>query len=335
MAQINQIWHFVSCQKHLKILSGWPKKFIVTACGGANIWAKWSISIGSNIFLLEDKCLSALLTKVLSFHWRVVPKMWKIIVYPWNSPGIFQCKFVTLEICTVIAEASFELEFQNPHFANLNAVKQQELLDKRQSDKTRMATKSYVKLLEEYLEYKSMKQLEEITDTELPQVLFSFYTNVCKEDGEIYKLASIKCIRASLNRYFKEKRSIDVIQDPRFIQANEMFRAVIVETKCQGKAVTISKRVIKKADMEIIANHFNHNHQAEPDPKLLQRNVIFNILYFFVRRGRENLHMMKKNWFKISLDPENDTRFLEQVQDKLDKNHGPKDTNLMKAACMS
>ncbi len=190
---------------------------------------------------------------------------------------------------------------------------------KRQAKKTRLATKGHLRLLEEYFKEKSMPKLDDISDTELPRALYSFYTNVRKEDGDMYKLASIKCIRASLNRHIKEKRGIDIIQDPRFIQANEMFRAVTVEMKKQGKAVTILKRVLEPSDMEIIAQHFNHNHEEEPDPRLLQQSVVFNILYFFIHHGRENLPAMQKTWFKVSVNPSNNCKFLEQVQDEMDK----------------
>ena len=39
----------------------------------------------------------------------------------------------------------------------------------------------------------------------------------------MYSVQSIEYIRASLNRYFKENRGIDIIADKHFIQANTMF----------------------------------------------------------------------------------------------------------------
>ena len=201
-------------------------------------------------------------------------------------------------------------------------------MENRQAKKIRQATKSHLKLLDEFLDKKHTKKLEDTTDTELPEVLFTFYTNVRKEGGEMYKLASIKCIRASLNRHINKKRNIDIISDARFIQANEMFRAISIETKKQGQAVTVSKCVIEQNDMKIIAEYFNNNYEENPDAKLLQHNVVFNILYFFVCQGRENLHQMKTTWFKVSLDLATNTKFVKQVQDEMDKNHGPQDTKM-------
>ncbi len=80
------------------------------------------------------------------------------------SQNIFETLFCN--VVAVMAITNFDIEFQKSWFANLNEAKQQELLDKRQSEKTRIATKSHVKLLEEYLEFQSMKKLEEITNAE-------------------------------------------------------------------------------------------------------------------------------------------------------------------------
>ncbi len=220
----------------------------------------------------------------------------------------------------------FTLKMQ--YFAALNEDQQQQLLENRQSNNTRVQTKSHLRLLNDYLSEKKLKKLEEFTDVELPDLLFSFYTNVRKEEGEIYKLASIKCIRASINCYMKDNRNIDIIADPRFVKANQMFKAVTVKTKKQGKAVTISKRVISSEDMQKLAEYFQNDYEENPDPKLLQENVIFNILYFFVCCGHENLPNMKQYWFAIKTDPQSRMRYVEQVQDELDKNHSPQDTKM-------
>ncbi len=171
-------------------------------------------------------------------------------------------------------------------------------------------------------------KFDDLTDTELPDVIFGFYTSVRREDGEMYKLQSLKCICTSINRYTKEKHNLDIIANTKFIKANEMFCTVIVQTKKEGKAVTICKPVIEDCDMKIIAEYFNKNHEDDPDPQLLQQNVIFNILYFFMRRGHENLPQMQWDWFKISNDPESGLSFVKQIHDELDKNYGPNDTKL-------
>ncbi len=184
-----------------------------------------------------------------------------------------------------------------------------------------------MKILKEYLKEMNRPNVDDIGDTELPEILLTFYTNVHHEDGDLYKLQTLKCICASINCYMKESRNVDIIQDPRFICANEMFHAMIVETKCQGKAVTIPKKVIEDRDMTVIAQHFDNNYEENPDP-VLQQNVLFNILYFFICCGHENLLHMKKNWFEVATDPDMNEKFVQQIFDEVDKNHGPKDTKI-------
>ena len=54
-------------------------------------------------------------------------------------------------------------------------------------------------------------------------------------------------------------------------------------------------------------------------PKVLQQAVLFQIIYYFARRGRENLYDMRSDHFKVSW--ENGSRFVEIAVDELDKNH--------------
>ncbi len=126
-------------------------------------------------------------------------------------------------------EASFEVKL--PHFANVSEEKAKELLSNRQSSNTRYQTKCHMKILSEYLKETHRPNIEKITDADVPEMLLSFYTNVQREDGELYKLQTLKCIRASINCYMKETRNLDIIQDHKFIKANEMFCAMTVETK--------------------------------------------------------------------------------------------------------
>ena len=63
----------------------------------------------------------------------------------------------------------------------------------------------------------------------------------------------------------------------------------------------------------------------KPEPKILQRTVLFKIIYYFCRRGRENLYTMQTDTVKVTEDPNGD-KYIYQFTDKKDKNHGPSDT---------
>ena len=105
-----------------------------------------------------------------------------------------------------------------------------------------------------------------------------------------------------------------------------MFKAVTVHSKKQGKGVRKSYPPITPIDMEMITEYFNHDHVTVPDPKRLQRHMLFYIIYYFCRRGRENLYEMKQDTFQLIT--ENDgTQYIVQSIDEVDKNHGQQDSN--------
>ena len=143
----------------------------------------------------------------------------------------------------------------------------------------------------------------------------------------------MKCIRAALDRYFQKERGIDIVKDENFIRANEMFKAVCVESKKAGKGVKKSFPPISQIDLERIAEYFCHDHMTKPDPRHLQQNMIFYIIYFFCRRGQENLYEMTKDTFKLIT--ENDgTEYIIQDSDEIDKNHGFEDSTKTKEGRM-
>ena len=104
-----------------------------------------------------------------------------------------------------------------------------------------------------------------------------------------------------------------------------MFQAVLVESKKVGKGVKKSYPPITDIDLERIAEYFSHDHMNHPDPKRLQQQMIFYIIYFFCRRGRKNLYDMQKDTFSVITEPDG-TQIVIQNIDEVDKNHGPEDT---------
>ena len=98
----------------------------------------------------------------------------------------------------------------------------------------------------------------------------------------------------------------------------------MVECKKIGKAETKSTTVISDLDLERIAEYFNYDYMNKPEPRKLQQNVIFNVIYYFCCRGCENLYSMHQNMFKIIVEPDG-TEYMVQAADELDKNHGIED----------
>ena len=97
------------------------------------------------------------------------------------------------------------------------------------------------------------------------------------------------CIRAALNRYFKDKHEIDVISNDKFIQANEAFKAVTNKGKSEGRGEIVHKMPVEDEDMKTLSVYFRRNMVGEPNAIFLQELVLFSVIYFGGRRGRENL----------------------------------------------
>jgi len=81
--------------------------------------------------------------------------------------------------------------------------------------------------------------------------------------------------------------------------ANEMFKAVLVSMKKAGIVEIKQKEPVEPEDIEKLYSCDAFSLDTAPG---LQRKVIFEYLYFFCNRGRENLREVKKDDFKVCLD---------------------------------
>lgn len=200
-------------------------------------------------------------------------------------------------------------------FASTTSNEKEKLFDERVKKNTQRATKNAIKTLSEYLDEKDHKKLEEIADDDLPEILLNFYTDLRKVDGGQYKLQTLKCLRAGINRFTKEKRNLDIIQDVRFTRTNEMFKAVTTQARREGRGSTKSYPPIEEEDLAKLAQYFDQDFMNNPNPKKLQKCLIFYIIYFFCRRGRENLRDMTIHTFQVTTDADG-VQYVYQAIDK-------------------
>ena len=218
------------------------------------------------------------------------------------------------------AGASNESFAKKFRFKTLNAEDQDKLLTGKDKASTQRATRSFIGQFSSFLQLKGLSKVEDLDDSELSEVLFDYYSSVQPQKKDEYSVQSLKCMRAGLNRYFKKSRGIDIIADPAFVKANQMFEAVKVDAKKNGRGVKKSTPAISDIDLERIAEYFCHDHISRPDPRRLQQNIIFYVIYFFCRRGRENLYSMTKSMFHLVTE-HNGSQYFEQFVDEMDKNH--------------
>ena len=93
-------------------------------------------------------------------------------------------------------------------------------------------------------------------------------------------MQTLKDLRSNLNRWFKDKRDIDIVEDVRFTKANNVFKGAKVRAKKSGKGVTKSTLAIGEEDMEQLAMYFHIDHFLRPKPKgfTAERNVQHDLL---------------------------------------------------------
>ena len=106
-----------------------------------------------------------------------------------------------------------------------------------------------------------------------------------------------------------------------------MFTGITKMNKEKGLGEIESNPPIEAPDMAKLTNYFKQNLTGPPNAMILLKTVVFYIIYYLCRRGRENLREMTVNTFPIALDPTNNLEYVYQKVDKADKNHGHNDTN--------
>ena len=224
-----------------------------------------------------------------------------------------------------MAEATNAGQYSHRNFVfNTKSDEEKEkLLTEKDKKSIQKSTKSALKQLREFLQLRNLPDVYNLTDDQLPDILFDFYSSVRPRNSEKYATQSLKCIRAALNRFFRKERGLDIIKDTGFVRTNEMFKGVLVDAHKSGKPKKSTPK-ISQIDLERIGEYFQHDYMNSPNPKKLQQNMVFFILYFFCRRGRENLYDMTIETFELVTEYDG-TQYVKQSQEECNKNHGPDD----------
>ena len=202
------------------------------------------------------------------------------------------------------------------HFPELSESELTSLLDQKNSNNTKKATKVALNVFRDYLKERQIEEDSLVASKDkLATVLRKFYAEARKKNGELYTKASLVGIRFGPQRFFSSHK-IDIIKDPEFSEASTVYQAEISELKRERKAHTQHKPAINKHDIKKLheSGLFNLT-----QPETLQNKVFLEIMLFFCRRGRQNLRELKKEDFSICTDSSG-VRFVCKVEDELTKN---------------
>ena len=162
---------------------------------------------------------------------------------------------------------------------------EQPLRDKS-SKSTNKATDNAVRMLRDFYKEQNLEEsFEELSKTDLNDLLRQFNTSARKCDGSLYSKSSLLGIRYGIARYLylQQEKGLKITDDEAFSLANEAFSAVTTELKKLGKAKVNHHPEITKTDLQKFYNSFDIT-----QPKDLLYKCLFDIVFFLVRRGREN-----------------------------------------------
>ncbi|XP_038077805.1 uncharacterized protein LOC119745502 [Patiria miniata] len=170
----------------------------------------------------------------------------------------------------------------------------------------------------------AVADVERMSPGELCQFLQEFYADVRQPDGRRYTRHSMFAMRHVLQNHFQNVLQADILNDPTFGPANDVFDAI----DCEVMDISVSQHaqqapwnawerkkkernvhIISKEDMDKIRSSYLTDCTS---PKGLQNTVFLNVMLHFccTTYGRWNLRDMKKSNFAVMTDGALNRRFI-------------------------
>ena len=204
-------------------------------------------------------------------------------------------------------------------FATVSEADIEKLVREKDAKLTAKATEQSWRVFKSYCNEKCII-FDESTGTKsgLNAILKSFYAEVRKPDGKLYRKNSFNCLRHGINRKIKSfHEGWDIIHDPEFTSSGTIFIAQCTRLKREGLAKVEHYPPIDEVDLRKIRESgvLNIEH-----PKNLQWKVFFDVMFYLCRRGEENLRELTKHSFKVKTASDG-VKYIEKVRDELSKNH--------------
>ena len=203
-------------------------------------------------------------------------------------------------------------------FPHLSEQSVQQLLDDELSDASKNIIRGAVATLAEYARSRntSLSNIEQMRADDLDVFLTRFFAEVRKQDGSLYSRNAILSLRYGLKVHFTKTCGYDIMNATEFSSSNEMFSAVLVKLKREGKGAVNHKTPLSTDDFQKL---YSSDALSTENPSGLQNKVFIDIMVYLCNRGRENLREMKPSDFKIATDSSG-KRYVFML-DKLTKNH--------------
>ena len=206
---------------------------------------------------------------------------------------------------------------EKTRFADLTSDEIRVIESNQDSSATKKVIQKAVNAFRSYLTEKKLDIAFEGYETgDLDSALKAFYANARTVKGELYKLSSYTQLKYGLTKYLLSK-DVDISSEL-FHKSNETFKAMRKELTRNGKGDVKHRNPISEVDLAKLYDHKLAFSSSTPFG--LQQKVLFEIILYTCRRGRENLHGMTREFYGIFRD-EYDQEFIQQKVSELDKNH--------------
>ena len=195
-------------------------------------------------------------------------------------------------------------------FANLEEAEIDKLLEDKDSVNTKRSTKASRAVFEDYVKAKSLNYPQ--SSDELANVMKKFYVEARRANGEKYTKNSLCSIRFGLKRHFMAAMNIDIIKSKEFDEANRVYQAQCTALKKDGLVKTEHKPAIADEDITKLYESGIFNTET---PATLQNKVFFEVMFYFCRRGRQNLRELKKDDFAMKVNARGQRYVIKEIPD--------------------
>lgn len=160
---------------------------------------------------------------------------------------------------------------------------------------TRIQTKTWIAKFRAFLEKHHYSVcFEKVPNTILNDYLRLFYSQLRTNKGEYYAPASLICVRAAIHRHLTSaecNNNINILTGDEFKRANGVLKAMVKLYLESNQDKDQHYECITKEDREKLNEYFKTNRENK---EVLQQECLFNIIYYFLLRGRENLRSLTR-----------------------------------------
>ena len=175
---------------------------------------------------------------------------------------------------------------------------------------------------------------EELPVNQLADMLRKFYGTVLSKKGKEYSKSGLINLRAGLNRHLQDpphKRSLDLMSDRQFLQANKVFSGRLRDNKEKGFDTSKPRMAIEQEDLKKLFKNYFTPAMTKLDTHVLVQKVFFDMIYYTGCRGKEGLRQLNKTSFVIKTGSDGLDYIELMFNEKTKKNQGDENSSAQAA----